>query len=337
MLRSLSVLTLATTLAAQVQTTAYVQESTLGNQGNAGPLGCSATGLFAEARSQILIPARYLPGPGAVLLGLEALGTSGAGTNTTLTYASLRIAVSRTSATTLGSSFASNLPLPEVLLSTSNLTVHWQANAFTPITFATNYVHDGQSNLVIDIQKVVSPIGDATMKTIQNARRTDLPRMINALGTAGSNAHVANTATVTNNAPLTLALRWAGVGGAFTPTLKLKSDPSASFRAQFEIGRPVDATVQGTPGAVFIPFLGTTLFPTPVLMPGVAGGLWISDPLVLGAGILPAGGASTLNLTIPNDPALVNLYLAFQSVVAPLPITQLQLTNAADFIVTNGL
>jgi hypothetical protein len=337
MIRSLVGLAFASALAAQVQTTAHVQESTIGNLGNVAPLGCNPTGLFAEARSQILIPARYLPGPGAVLLGLAALGSSSAATNTSLTYASLRITISRTAATSLNASFASNLPAPELLLNVTNLTVNWQATAFTPITFVNTYSHDGASSLVIDIQKVVSPIGDAGMKTIQNARRTDLPRMINAFGTAGSNAHLATTATVTTNSPISLELRWAGPAGTFTPTVKLKSDPSAPFRAPFAIGRPVDTIVQGAPGFLFANFEGFSLSGTPLSIPGVPGQLWLASPLMLNVGILPASGESTLTQTIPNDPALVNLYLAFQSLVTDLSLVQPRLTNVADCFVTNGL
>lgn len=337
MLRSIVWLAFATTVAAQVQTTAYVQESPVGTSGNVAPLGCHPTGLFAEAHSQILIPARYLPGPGAVLLGLAALGASGAATNTSLTYSLLRVTISRTTATSLNPSFASNLPAPQVLLNVTNLPVNWQANAFTPITFVNTYSHDGTSSLVIDIQKVVSPIGDASMKTIENARRTDLPRMINAFGTAGSNAHLATTATATNNSPISLQLRWAGPGGTFTPTVKLKSDPSAPFRAPFAIGRPVDTIVQGAPGSVFANFESTSVFSSPVAIPGVLGQLWLGNPLLLNVDAMPASGQSIVTQTIPNDPALVNLYLAFQSLVVEQPAGQWRLTNLADCIVTNGL
>lgn len=336
MLRPLTCLALACALGAQVQTTTYVQESTIGNLGNVAPLGCLATGQVAEARSQILIPARFLPGPGAVLLGLGALGSSSSGTNTSITYAVLRITISRTTATTLGSSFAANLPNPQTLLNVTNLTVPWQATAFTPITFVNSYTHDGTSSLVIDIQKVVSPAGDAGMKTIQNARRTDLPRMINAIGAAGSGAHLATTATVTNNSPISLQLRWAGSGGTFTPTVKLKSDPQFPFRAQFEIGRPLETTVQGQPGSLFLDLQSIGLAVPAPTFAGIAGRLWLSNPVTLASGVLPASGQHTVTQTIPNDPTLVGFYLATQSLVIT-PSGVWQWSNAADCIVTNGI
>jgi hypothetical protein len=336
MIRSLLCLAvaLATVLPAQVQTTTYVQESVLGNLGNVGPLGCSPTGLLAESRSQILIPARYLPGPGAVLLGLGALGSSSSGTNTTLTYGLLRITISR--ATTLGASFAGNLPQPQTLLNVTNLTVPWQATAFTPITFVNTYTHDGSSSLVIDIQKIVSPIGDATMKTIANARRTDLPRMINAFGGTGSGAHAAATATVTTNSPLSLQLRWAGAGGTNTPTTKLKSDPTAPFRAPFEIGRTFDTTVQGQPGALFATLQGVALAAPPATFAGIAGKLWVANPVMSASGLLPASGQHTVTQTIPNLPSLVGFYLATQSLLVT-PAGVWQWSNMADCFVTNGV
>jgi hypothetical protein len=337
MLRSIVSLTCTAVLAGQVQTTAHVQASPVGAFGNVAPLGCNPTGLFAEARSQILIPARYLPGPGAVLLGLGALGTSSAGTNTSLTYGSLRVTVSRTAATSLQPAFAGNLPQPQVLMAVNDLRVDWRAGEFTPITFVNTYTHDGTSALVIDIQKVVSPVGDASMKTIQNARRTDLPRMINAFGGPGSNAHLAATATATANAPMSMELRWAGPAGSFTPTVKLRSDPASPLRAQFAIGRPVETIVQGAPGSLFATFESATAFAAPVAIPGVVGQLWLANPMLLQVGVLPAAGQSSMTQTIPDDPALVNLYLGFQALLAEQLSLRASLTNLADCIVTDGV
>jgi hypothetical protein len=327
---------LSVPLSAQVQTTAYVQTSTVGTFGNVAPLGCSPTGLFAESRSQILVPAQHLPGPGAILLGLEALGASSSATNTTLTYSKLRITISPTTATSLSATFANNLPAPQVLLDVTNLTVNWQATAFTPITFVNSYTHGGASSLVIDIQKVVSPIGDATFKTIQNARRTDLPRMINAFGTAGSNAHLATVATATNNSPMSIQLRWAGAAGAFTPTVRLKSDPTAPFRAPFGIGMPIETIVQGEPTAYFANFASTSRLDPAVTIPGLTGQLWLGNLVLLHSGFLPVSGQSSAMLAIPSDPSWVGVYLAFQTLVIE-PDGEWRLTNMADCFVSNGL
>jgi hypothetical protein len=326
---TIALLSLGPALTCQVQTTTYVQESAIGGFGNVGPLGCLPTGQLAEARSQILIPAQLLPGPGAVLLGMAALGASSSGANTTISYAVLRVTVSPTSATMLVPTFASNLPSPQQLLNGS-FTVNWQASAFTPLMFANSYTHDGTSSLVIDIQKIVSPFGDAGMKTIQNARRTDLPRMIN---TFGAGAVSATTATVTNNSPLSLQLRWTGPNGSAIPTLKLKSDPAAPLSAQFAIGRNIDVVVQGAPNSVFINL--QSLGMGRVVIPGLVGRFYLRDPVTLNIGLLPANGQSTLTQTLPNNTALVGLYLAWQSLVAEQPLSQWRSTNAVDAFVNN--
>lgn len=196
MLRSLFATTLLLLpLTAQNSVSSYVQDTVTGAAGNAVPLGCGPTGLFVAGRSQILIPAAYLGCPNAIPGGLAAVGQNSVAASTSIRYASLRITLSRTTASTLSATFANSAPLPQVVRNATNLTVYYVAGVWTPIQFTTGYLHDGTSNLVIRIQKVVSPVGDATMKTIANAGRTDLPRMINALGGAGSNAHTATTAT----------------------------------------------------------------------------------------------------------------------------------------------
>src|SRR5262249_10510272 len=51
--------------------TAHPQETLQNNSGNLSPLGVFATGQAAEARTQILLRALELPGPGAQLAGIE--------------------------------------------------------------------------------------------------------------------------------------------------------------------------------------------------------------------------------------------------------------------------
>lgn len=322
-------------LAAQIQTTAYVNQSTGGGYGHVAALGCSPTGLFAESHAQVLIPARYLPGPGAILLGMGALGSSSSGTNTVLDYASLRVAVSPTTATSLISAFAGNLPLPHVVLPATALRVDWQANAFTPITFVNTYTHDGQSSLVVDIQKVVRPIGDAGMKSVQNARRADLPRMIAAFGATGSGANTAVLATSTDNPPLSLELRWAGANGTTVPTVKLKSDAAAPLFPQFAIGRPLDLTVEAAPGSLAVSMVSLSLATPAVTFPGVVGSFWLQAPVTLEIASMDVTGSRTLHQTIPAEPALVNLYLGYQALVAE-PTGTWRFTNVADCFVNSA-
>jgi len=333
MLRSLfATIALLAPVAAQTTVSSYVQDSVTGFYGNTVPLGCASSGLFAQGRSQILIPARFLAGPNAALNGIAVVGHNSSAGNVTITYASLKITVSRTTATSLSATFASNLPLPQVVLNATNLSVPYVAGTWTPIQFATTYLHDGTSNLVIEIQKVVNPLGDATMRTIQNAARTDLPRMINAFGGVGSGAHLAATATVTTNYALSMQLLWNGLSGTAVPTVRLLSNNGGAASNQFAIGTTVTHTVQGAPGALYINMQSLALLQPPRLLPPIVGVQWV-DGVTIGLGILPAGGASTFGWAIPANAGLVGLYSAFQSVVAPAPFSQLFFTNVADCFV----
>jgi hypothetical protein len=159
--------------------------------------------------------------------------------------------------------------------------------------------------------------------------------MINAFGTTGSGAHAAAVATATANSPISIELRWAGPGGTFTPTVKLKSDPSAPFRAPFEIGCPVETIVQGEPGSLFVNCESVLRLASPVAIPGIIGQLWIGDPLLLDVGTMPASGQSSVTQTFPNDPAWVNLHIVFQSLIIE-PDGEWRLANMADCFVTNG-
>lgn len=336
MLRSLFATAVATSLllplAAQNSVSSYVQDTVTGMSGNAVPLGCGPTGLFVEGRSQILIPAAYLGCPNAILGGLAAVGQNSFAASTSIRYASLKITLSRTTASTLSPTFANNLPLPQVVLNATNLTVNYTAGAWTPIQFTSGYLHDGTSNLVIEIQKVVSPVGDATMKTIANAGRTDLPRMINALGGAGSNAHQATTATATNNSPMSMQLLWNGVGGTTVPTVRLKSDTGGAASNQFAIGTNVLHTVQGAPGALFVNMQALALLNPSRPLPPVIGRQWV-DGITVNLGLLPANGLATFTWALPGTPSLVGLYSAFQSLVSPAPFSQLYFSNVADCFV----
>src|SRR5688572_15823817 len=161
MLHPLLVLLLLSDLCAQqITTTSYVQSSLGGPSGNSIPFGCSATGLFAQSRTQILIPAQYLPGPNATLTGIAVHSQTATGGNGTLTYPILTVTVSPTTAANLSPTFANNLISPSIVLQVANLQVQWVANSWTWILFSVPYVHDGRSGLVIEIQKVVNPTLD---------------------------------------------------------------------------------------------------------------------------------------------------------------------------------
>jgi hypothetical protein len=320
-------------LTAQQTTTAHAQDSLRGISGNSVPFGCLTTGLFAEGRSQIQIPVTLMPGPGAKLVGIAVQSTSNGG-NGTLTYPLLRITVARNSAS-LSPTFANNLPSPQVVLNATNKTIAWVANAWTPILFTTPYVHDNQSALVIDIQKIVTPSTDLTSRTVQNANRTDLPRMINALGGPGSGAWNAATATVTTNFALTMRLLWESSGARPLPTLKLRSESTTQSGRQFPIGGTIEHTIEASPGSQVADFIGASTNPraTPGLF--LSGRFWLVDFFGFGSGVVSATGTRSMTIPIPNQSSLIGSYLAFQSLVFDTPAAPWPLTNAVDCIINN--
>jgi hypothetical protein len=328
-----TLLFLSALTAQQLATTTYVQGSFGGPYGNAVPFGCLTNGLFVEGRSQILIPAPLLPGPNAKLTGIGVHSQTTTGGSGTLTYPLLKITAARGSATGLSPTFASNLVSPVVVLNATNLPIQWVANSWTVIPFSTPYVHDGRSDLVIEIQKIVVPTLDLASRTIQNAGRTDLPRMINALGGAASGAHSAATATVTTNYAPSLQLRWTSASPPGVATLKVRSDAASTWANQFALGRSVDITVQGAPGAPVFHLIAPGIHIRTTTSPLLDGRLWLEGWLTWSQGILPASGETTITLPIPQNSALVGVYLAHQSIVAATPAPPWKVTNAADYYI----
>src|SRR5215813_9955769 len=131
-------------LAAQTTTaTAHPQDTTQNSIGNLVPFGCNSNPAvpFSNGHCQVLIRGLELPGPGAILTGMEVHCQG----NVALTYSTLNIAASATSATGLTSNFAGNLPAPQTLLTATNLNVTYVSNSFVSIPLTGIYVHDGTS------------------------------------------------------------------------------------------------------------------------------------------------------------------------------------------------
>lgn len=311
--------------AQQINQISYPQDSTQNSSGNLAPFGVWPDGNYGDAHAQILIPAAHLPGPGAVIPGIEVQCQN----NATLNYLMLNITVSPTLATSLTSSFAGNLPAPQPVLTATNMLVNY-TGGWTPIMFQTPYIHDGVSSLVIDVVKAVDPltIPLATMSTTSNPIRNDLPSMGVDWGYVSTGAWQSTTA---RGFSPPLALRVQVVGA---PTIYLRSDRFGSHNNQFAIGGSIDHTIMGAPGGLYVNLISLSLTPaTPV--PPVIGLFYVNGP-VLNLGTLPRTGSFTTTLPIPNNMALAGatptthgLHLAFQSVVLD-PLGGAQTTNATD-------
>ena len=107
------------------------------------------------------------------------------------------------------------------------------------------------------------------------------------------------------------------------------------FPTEWSIGRSLTATVEGEAGPLFATFESLGALAAPITIPGITGQLWLDNPVALDANVMPAAGRSSVLQQIPNDPALVNTYLAFQSLVIS-PSWQWRLSNLADCFVTSG-
>ena len=326
MLRTTPLLLLAalSPLAAQTTTaTAHPQDTTQNNNGNLVPFGCLNGTTFTNGHCQVLIRGLELPGPGAILTGMEVhcQGTL------SLTYSSLNISVSATTATSLTSNFAGNLPAPQTLLTGTNVTVNFVSNAFVSIPLTGIYVHDGTSSLVLDIQKVVNPSTAqfATMSTTSNPPRNDLPSMAYAFGGPGTGAETAASAT-TFAPPLSVRLLWQGV-----PTIHLLADRAPSGN-QYGLGSTITLTTEAAPGSVAINFISTAFLSPFLTLPPVAGE-WRVQGVTLNVAVLPGSGAVTLPINVPNAANLVGLHLCYQSGAIDPTATFAQFTNATDHVI----
>ncbi|MBK8095597.1 MAG: hypothetical protein IPK26_00710 [Planctomycetes bacterium] len=305
--------------------TAHPQETTDNSSGNLVPFGVLAAGNFAEGRTHVLIRGVELPGPGAVLLGMDVHGQNVAN----LGYLSLDITVSPTTATSLSLTFANNLPLPQTLLSTTNQTIGWNGQ-WVPITFTTPYVHDGSSALVIEIKKVVDPATFAflTCSTSSDPQRGDLPPMAYEFGGPGSGAAQNPTARFTA-AALAVRLHWAGA-----PTVRLLSNRFGPNNTQFAIGGSITHTVAGSPNELFINLLAQSFLNPPQALAPVVGEWRVNGP-TMNLGVMPAGGEAVTTINIPNNPQLVGQYFTWQSLTVAPGLTGAWFTNAADAFIRN--
>ena len=311
--------------AQQFVRTAHPQDTLQNNSGNLSPLGVFATGQAAEARSQILFRPLELPAPGAQLAAIEvhAQGTS------TLLYSSLVVRVSPTLAGALVPVFAANLPAPVTVLQAQNLTVPYSAAGWTtiPMTTPFAYVHDGQSALVLEITKVISPntIAATVMDTPSPPSRTDRPPMVYAFGGIGSGASNSLLATASGD-PLAVRLVWTGV-----PTMSHRSDPGPSGN-QYALGSTITYTVEGEPGSFYITTIDTALLPVPLQLPGISGLVYAFSGFT-NFGNLDAAGRAVNTVTIPPLQTFVGLYVVYQAGVLNAVTGVGQLTNAHDHFV----
>lgn len=294
----------ATSLVAQqIVRTSHPQDTLQSGNGNLAPLGVQATGQAAEARTQMLIRASELPGPGAQLVGIEVHAQS----DVTLIYRSLQVRVAATQSAALSSTFAANLVAPQLVLQQTGLQVTYAQANWTTVSFSAGYVHDGQSALVLDIQKVIDPatFSLCVMDVPSQPARPELPRMLYAFGGPGSGADQSSSALVAAD-PLCVRLLWRGV-----PAMRHRSDRGASGN-HYALGSIVSVVVEATPGSTFFVGYDDALLGVPVAVPGVPDLLRISAPIAT-VGSVDATGVGGFGVAIPLAPLLVGLRVVYQA------------------------
>jgi len=308
----------------QAHRTAHPQETLQNGNGDVSPLGCIGPTAFTEARTQILFRSEELPGPGALLVGIEVHCQD----TLTLRYSSLEIDAFATKATSLSVTFADNIRSPvSAILHGFHDPVDYDSTRWTPLPGSGGYLHDGVSGLVIEIRKVVDPATArfATMGTTLNPVRSDRPGMVCSFGGPGAGASTAATAQ-TVSSPLAMRLIWINA-----PTLRLLGDAAASGN-QFGLGGSVVKTIEGGRGAFFAEFIGTSFFAPPQSLDGVEGRWLVDGSVAFGFGVLPLSGQMQQRLAIPNDHHLVGLHVTYQS--GTIETTgRAQFSNAADHFI----
>jgi hypothetical protein len=147
--------------------------------------------------------------------------------------------------------------------------------------------------------------------------------MVYAFGTPGSGASTAPVATTAANA-LSFRLVWTG-----TPTMRNLSNVGVSGH-QYNLGGQVLLTMNGSPGQLYVMAAGDAYQPVPIPIPGWAGNLLITNPVVFDGNLLDPTGAATFTFNLPTNPALVGFHIFYQGATIDPFTGAITLTNGTD-------
>jgi hypothetical protein len=306
--------------------TAHPQETLQNSSGNFAPFGVLPGGVGAEARTMLLLPREEVPTLPAVLTAIEVACP----TNAVVDYAALEIYLAATPATGLNLAFAPNYQQPPwPALQTANLTVNYTAG-WTRIPLSNPYPFPGNANMTLEIRKVVQPGAGgfpfATMATSSSPPRVDRPPMTLVFGNPGSGASTTPFGAAYTTS-LAIRLVWDGV-----PTLRHRSNVGTSGN-QYALGGSVDLTIATQPGQFYVLCAGSTYLSPGLPLPGINGELRLNGFTAFASGFVGPSGADSVMLTIPNNLALVGVFLAYQAATYDLAAQSFTLTNCSDHFV----
>ncbi|HLU40706.1 MAG TPA: hypothetical protein VK081_15075 [Planctomycetota bacterium] len=317
-------LTLSALLSAQQNPIGYPADTVRLGSGNLTPFGFSTQPTADEGHWQQLILAHHLPSTPCLITGIAAHCQSA---NFTVTYTSLVITLSETTATTLGTSASGNLPNPVTVLNVSNFPVQWQQNQWVDIQFTYPFQFSGNANLVVSIQKIYDrstyPSSSiVTHQTTGSPHRTDLVPARYAFSPLGGGA--ATTDLLNQSSSAVLSMRLYTTADA-TTTLK-----SQSTGTEYQRGFAADYTLWGAPGTAWAAFLDTAVQP-PISLPFFQGRLYVNPSIMFASGV-NLGSSSNVTIPLPNLQSFADSYWTIQSAVAS-PVFNISVTNVADFFI----
>ena len=178
---------------------AYPLDSLDGTFGHWNPLGVFGVN-NDECREQMLIRGAYLPPCRCAITAIE-VATQVPGT---LPYQNLTISMGHSTVNSLSMTFAANLANPVLVYNIQNQSISWTSLHPMAAHHAARrpFRHDGQSNLVIEFQRIIDRPNTPNLLIIAHQYSTcrqDLPCCVWASGAYGSGAAQAGTATCRYN------------------------------------------------------------------------------------------------------------------------------------------
>ena len=318
------------TAAVTAQYIAYPLDSLHGVRGQIIPLGSSTSSNFDEGRSQILIPARFLPSPGGSVVGIEVAPHVTGSVN----YVRLAMSMGHTTASSLTTTFATNLPSPTLVYGQTNFIVNYPSRTtWETFMFATAFNYDGTSNVVIEIQKELDgnlPKSTVSHQTSFAPDRTDLPSPLVAFSAGGGGAYTAITGSIFG-ASSRLMVRLLFQNNA---TLTIEGTRGGTSQDYFALGTTATVRMRGNTGDSYVLAFDVGLGLGPVPIPSVNGLFYLGFPNVLLSGAPTVGGVGTVPVPIPNAAPLVGTQFYFQAgrIDGASP-PNVDLTNIVDAIV----